>query len=287
MRSPLPKIPILGLDSRLTRFALDRLFRPKAIDSVSLAEIVLVGALAGLVQGLSGFAFGLVATSLWAWIMAPQLVVPMVALGSLFGQMASMPSVRRHVQWSRLLPFLVGGAIGVPLGTLLLHGMSGPTFRTSVGLVLIVYCSTMLWVSNLPRVAGGGRGADGAVGVLSGAMNGASALAGPPIILWCSLRGWSKNDQRATYQPFFIWVQALALALFTWQGLINQEVLQIFLWVGPVIVLSSWFGSRLARRFSDMRFQRLVFLMILASGTMLVMPVAARAIHRLFASFSG
>lgn len=210
----------------------------------------------------------------------------MVALGSLFGQAASMPSVRHYVQRIRLMPFILGGAIGVPLGTLVLHEMTGPTFRTSVGVVLIAYCSTMLWVRNLPRVSGGGRTADGAVGIVSGVMNGASALAGPPIILWCSLRGWSKNEQRATYQPFFIWVQVLALALFAWQGLIGRDVLAIFLWVGPVIVLSSWFGSRLARRFSDKRFQRLVFLMLLASGATLVMPVAAGAVGRFIIRFT-
>jgi uncharacterized protein len=248
---------------------------------IMLPEIVLVGALSGLVQGLSGFAFGLIATALWAWMMEPQMVVPMVALGSLVGQIVSVHSVRRDVERARLAPFIIGGALGVPLGTLLLQQLSVPVFRTGVGIILVAYCSTMLWVTNLPRVRSGGRPADGFIGFVAGVMNGLSALAGPPMILWCALRGWSKGVQRATFQPFFIFVQLLALGLFVWQGTLDLAVLRIFLWVGPVIVLSSWIGSRFARRFSDLRFQRLVFLLLVVSGLSLLAPLIGRALRGL------
>ena len=45
---------------------------------------VLFGALAaGFVQGLSGFAFGLVAMTFWVWVIPPQLAGPLVVFGSL------------------------------------------------------------------------------------------------------------------------------------------------------------------------------------------------------------
>jgi uncharacterized membrane protein YfcA len=103
------------------------------------------------------------------------------------------------------------------------------------------------------------------------------------MILWCALRGWSKSVQRATFQPFFIFVQTLALGLFAWQGTLDLAVLRVFLWVGPVIVLSSWAGSRFARRFSDMRFQRLVFLLLVVSGLSLLSPLMGRALSSFIA----
>ena len=49
--------------------------------------VVALGAgVAGFVQGLSGFAFGMVAMSFWAWVLEPQL-------GSAGGQRAGL---RRH-----------------------------------------------------------------------------------------------------------------------------------------------------------------------------------------------
>lgn len=239
---------------------------------IVVPEIILVAAFSGLVQGVSGFAFGLVATSLWAWMMAPQLVVPLVVLGSLMGQLVSILSVRRDVTIERVGPFLAGGVLGAPVGTLILPLLNAQAFRAGVGLCLVVYCSVMLRVRSLPRVHGGGKSADACVGFVAGAMGGASGLAGPPITLWCSLRGWPQGIQRATYQSFFIGTQVLTLGLFAWLGIIDAESMRLFAWVAPAIVLSSWLGSRVAKRFSDLNFQRVVFVLLLASGATLLLP---------------
>lgn len=248
-----------------------------------LPEIILVAAFSGLVQGVSGFAFGLVATSLWAWMMAPQLVVPLVVLGSLMGQLISIQSVRHDVTLERVGPFLAGGALGTPVGTLILPLLNVHAFRAGVGLCLVVYCSVMLRARRFPRVQGGGKRADACVGFLAGAMGGASGMAGPPITLWCSLRGWTQGIQRATYQSFFIGTQVLTLALFAWQGIIDAESMRLFAWVAPAIVLSSWLGARIARRFSDLNFQRVVFVLLLASGAMLLLPSLWGALQRVVA----
>ena len=52
--------------------------------------IVIVGAIvAGFVQGLSGFAFSLVATSIWIWFLPPQLVAALAVFGALAGQVGA------------------------------------------------------------------------------------------------------------------------------------------------------------------------------------------------------
>jgi len=49
--------------------------------------VTLLGAMvAGFVQGLSGFAFGLVAMSFWAWVLAPQVAAALAVFGALTGQ---------------------------------------------------------------------------------------------------------------------------------------------------------------------------------------------------------
>jgi len=71
---------------------------------------VIVGAVvAGFVQGVSGFAFGLVAMALWAWSVAPELAGPMVVFGSLIGQLLSIGSVRHAFDLRRATPFVFGG----------------------------------------------------------------------------------------------------------------------------------------------------------------------------------
>ena len=65
--------------------------------------VLIVGALlAGFVQGLSGFAFGLVASSIWAWWLPPQLVAVLIVFGSLFGQLLALATARRSLQAAKL-----------------------------------------------------------------------------------------------------------------------------------------------------------------------------------------
>jgi uncharacterized membrane protein YfcA len=57
--------------------------------------VALGAMLAGFVQGLSGFAFGLTAMSLWAWTLEPRLAAALVVFGSLLGQIMAAVTVRR------------------------------------------------------------------------------------------------------------------------------------------------------------------------------------------------
>jgi hypothetical protein len=60
-----------------------------------LVPLLAGAALGGFVQGLSGFAFGLVALAVWAWVMEPQVAGPLGVFGSLVGQLLALPSWRR------------------------------------------------------------------------------------------------------------------------------------------------------------------------------------------------
>jgi uncharacterized membrane protein YfcA len=246
-----------------------------------LAAIVLVGFVSGFVQGLSGFAFGLIATSLWAWMMAPQLVVPLVVMSSLLGQCVSILGVRRDISASHAGPFVLGGLVGVPIGASLLGAIDQGAFRAAVGVVLVLYCSVMLRSTRLP-VVHAGRAADACVGVASGVLSGGFGIGGPPITLWCSLKDWDVRTQRATFQVFFIVLQVQTLAIYTWTGVIGREVLVTFAWLVPAIIGASWLGGRLARRFSPLQFRRVVFGLVLLSGLLLLVPAA----HALLSSLA-
>jgi uncharacterized protein len=62
-------------------------------------------ALAGLVQGISGFAFAMVAMSVWVWGIEPRLAAVMAVSGGLLGQLLGLVTVRRAPRWASLLPF--------------------------------------------------------------------------------------------------------------------------------------------------------------------------------------
>src|ERR1700733_14361647 len=95
--------------------------------------IVAAGAAAaGFVQGLSGFAFGLVAMGIWAWWLERVMGGPLVVFGSLIGHLPSSGSLLRTSSPWRALPFVAGGAAGVPLGVVLLRYIDPLAFKACV-----------------------------------------------------------------------------------------------------------------------------------------------------------
>ena len=70
------------------------------------------------VAGLSGFAFGLVAASLWLYILTPVQSTTLIIAFGLLVQGYSVWKLREALDWRRL--FMAGAAIGVPSGVTLL-----------------------------------------------------------------------------------------------------------------------------------------------------------------------
>ena len=252
------------------------------IDPWIAVQIVAGTLIAGFIQGISGFAFGLIATSLWAWTIEPQLVVPTVIFGSILGQLISIQSVRHHIRLARVGPFLLGGVVGVPIGAALLPLLDVDVFRLVVGTVLVAYSAIILLGARLPDVSRAGRGGDFAMSIVAGTMGGASALSGPPVTLWCAMRGWSKDDQRATYQTFFIVTHILTMAIYIASGVLTAHSVSLFGLVGPPILLASWIGSRWYGGMSGATFTRSLFTVLLLSGLLLF----ASASHHLVTGHS-
>ncbi len=238
---------------------------------MTVTYYVLLGALvAGFVQGLSGFAFGLVAMAFWVWAVVPQLAGPLVVFGSLIGQLLLLGSFRHSIDGRRLWPFVLGGCAGTPIGVWMLHYVDPTEFKLAVGLLLVAYCPLMLCIGTVPRVSGGGRLADGGVGLIGGVMGGLGGLNGPAPTLWCSLRGWSRDEQRAVFQTFSLCMQALTLAIYAASGLITLETVRLFAVVAPAMVVPTLIGVRLYARFSDAGFRQLILGLLSISGVVLL-----------------
>lgn len=233
--------------------------------------LVLLGTCcAGFVSGLAGFAFGLISLSIWVWSLDPHLLAPMVVFGSLIAQLVAFGAMRRSLDWRRLLPFVGGGAIGVPVGVLLLHSIDVATFRATVGLVLVFYCSAMLLVAQLPPIRFGGQLADAAIGLIGGTMGGLAGLSGPAPTLWCNLRGWERDVQRGIFQTFNLAMHAITLTVYGLSGALDGAMLQMFALMLPAVLLPTWLGMQLYRRLSDTLFRRLILGLLLLSGAVLL-----------------
>lgn len=239
--------------------------------------IVAAGAaVAGFVQGLSGFAFGLVAMGIWAWSLDPVLAGPLVVFGSLIGQLLASGSLFRVANPWRALPFVAGGILGVPLGVALLRYINPLAFKACVGLLLVVWCPIMLFARELPRIAWGGKWADAGIGWIGGIMGGLGGLTGPAPILWAALRGWDRHAQRAVFQMFNLCMHSLTMTIYVVSGTIPKGAVPLFAVMVPAMLVPTIAGYRLYHRVSDITFRRVILGLLTASGAILIVSTVAR-----------
>lgn len=233
--------------------------------------IVLAGAAAaGFAQGVSGFAFSLVALSIWAWAIEPQLAAQMAVFGALTGQLVALPWVWRGFELRKLLPLVIGGLAGVPLGVVLLQWLDPTLFRFGLGVFLLVYCPLMLLLPADFSWPHGGRIADSASGFAGGVLGGLAGISGPVPTLWTTLRGWDKDTQRGVLQAFNIAMHMATLSAYTLAGSIAGETLVMFAWITPALTVPAILGVLLFRRLATRTFRRLILLLLLVSGLALV-----------------
>ena len=164
--------------------------------------LLLLGALAGgFVSGLSGFGTALMALGIWLYVLPPSMAVPLVLICSVISQLSTLPSMWRSFDLSLVWPFVIGGLLGVPLGTMLIAHADPRIFKLTVGALLLVF-PTALYFSKPMAFAIGGKLADAAVGFAGGILGGLAGLSGPLPILWASVRGWGKDERRGIFQTF-------------------------------------------------------------------------------------
>jgi len=232
--------------------------------------LLFVGALAGgFVSGLAGFGTALMALGIWLYVLPPSTAVPLVLICSVVAQSATLPSMWKSFDLTLVWPFLIGGLLGVPLGTMLVAHADPNVFKLTVGILLLVF-PTALYFSAPMAFEFGGRIADGIIGFIGGILGGLAGLSGPPPILWASIRGWGKDQRRGVFQTFNWTVLFVALCLQAATGLVGREVIWLAGLAFPSTVLGSWIGARLYHALSDRNFRDIVLGMLFLSGAILV-----------------
>jgi uncharacterized membrane protein YfcA len=231
---------------------------------------------AALVAGVAGFAFGLVAAAVWLHVLTPLQTTTLIVAFGLIVQGYSVWKLRHALKFQRLLPFLLGGLIGLPLGVALLEWAPAAEMRIAVGILLIAFSLYSLVRPQLAKVTAGGRLADGGVGILSGIVGGTTSFAGILPTIWCTVRGWPKDEQRAVFQPTGVAIFLGTALLLGGTGTVTPDTVRLFLIGLPALLAGSWLGLRLYGKLDEATFRKVVLVLLLVSGLALVVPLGMR-----------
>lgn len=229
---------------------------------------------AAFCAGLAGFAFNLIAAGILLHFFSPQALAPVLVLGSLVVQSISLPTVLRLVRWRPLVPPIMAGVLGVPIGILILRVANPREVGIVIGLLLTGYGGYALVRMALrirPRHLAGNHWVDKAVGFLSGILGGIGGFSGALPAMWADLQGLAKEEARARLQPFVTTMQVITAISLAFGGFVTREAGWMLLTGLPALLVGTWLGLKAFRIIPAQGFRLVLVGLLFLSGISLLL----------------
>jgi uncharacterized protein len=165
----------------------------------SALAVFAVTCIAGMVQSITGFGFGMMAVPLLSFFLQVSTASIVLALSSFSLNVYLIIRLRRHLKFSGNIPIMLSVALGVPIGLFFLVSMSEVILARTLGALLAFY---VLWT--LVRRSASRPLHDFywgiPLGIASGALSGAFGMGGPPLVVFVGSREYKHLQHVVTIQ---------------------------------------------------------------------------------------
>jgi uncharacterized membrane protein YfcA len=225
------------------------------MDTLSAAIIV---ACAGFLQGVTGFGAGLVSMGLLSLMWPISHATAVMSPVGLALTLSLLARQRRAVNRAEVSRLLLGLPIGIIVGVLSLEHLSDPPLKLALGLALLFAVLNAVWgrEARLPSWIAPIAGA------LAGFTGASLSSPGPPVLIYATLSGWSKDSFRANLAALFFTSNLLAFTGLSLRGMINTETLKVSVFLIPCVALASLLGASLGDKLPQALFKRMVLVLL-------------------------
>jgi hypothetical protein len=141
----------------------------------------------------------------------------------------------------------------------------------AVGIFLVLYSLYAFFRPAMKPVTAGGGAADAAVGFANGVLAGLTGLAGILVTIWTGLRGWTKEAQRAVFQPVAVAIFLMSALWLGAKGTVTAETGKLFVLGLPCLIVGTWLGLKLFGRIDEATFRKVVLVLLFVSGVALIL----------------
>lgn len=219
---------------------------------------------AGLMRGFAGFGSAMLIAPIFAALMTPAHMVPLlVALELPLGVLLFLQT-RRQTDWGLVVPMAVAAAIGMPLGIWLLVSVDPRIMTIAISVIVLLFVGVLIagWRYRGPRPLPLTAGIGGA----SGAMMATSGVGGPPVLLYMLAAQHPAATIRANIIAYFMLTSFVLIGMVmaaspTAVGAVIDAGILF-----PAMLLGAWLGMRLAGRASDRIYRAIAYSFLVAAA---------------------
>lgn len=216
--------------------------------------VVGVIAVASLIQGTTGFGFGLFAMGILAMMMPVAEAAVIVAILGLVTTVMNVGSVWKEIRWKELGPVVVTAAPTTLFGVYLLKVLDPAILRAAVGVMILVGSAVTLWSPHKARLQKA-RPWGYIAGAVGGVFGGAINMGGPPVVLYSLLRGWDKGAAKAEMSSYILVTSVIRVVGQIAAGIATPPLLWRSLWLAIPTVVGCYLGTRLFGHLSNRAFR--------------------------------
>ena len=238
---------------------------------LAVVGVVFLGALTR-----TTFGFGEAVVSMPLLTLLPVDLHTSVSLMGLVGLTVAVLAVTtgwRHINRTALIPLVLAALVGIPVGLVMVTFTPTAVITGLLGVALVAYgiysLTRHLFTSKETHSRLNHQRWGLLFGFASGVFGSAYNFNGVPVAVYGSLRGWHPEHFRSTMQAYFLLSGTLIVTGQGISGMWNAKVFTLYLFSLPALATAIIVGTILHRRIPTAKFQRHVFLLITALGTVL------------------
>ena len=226
----------------------------------TLVFLAAAGLIAGLARGFSGFGSALIFIPLASASVGPLLAAPILMMIDGVGALGMIPDAWRQADRRGVFVMAAGALVAVPFGTWVLTHTDPRSIRWGISLAILLLIGLLAsgWRY-------GGRPRDGitvGVGAVSGLLNGAAQIGGPPAIAYWLGSAATPQMVRANMVLFRAVSQVFAVIAYAQAGVFNWVAVGLSLVSGPAYIFGLLVGTRMFGMASVIVFRRICYALI-------------------------
>jgi uncharacterized membrane protein YfcA len=234
-----------------------------------MVAVPLIGLLAYIILGISGFGSALVTIPLLVHFLPLQTVVPLVVTVDFLATVSNGVRFREHVDLTELKLLIPAVIVGILSGVTLLAMLPKHAALLLLGALVTGY--GLYRLATKPSASPVSRWWGIPTGLIGGLIGGLFGVGGPIYATYMSARIHDPARMRATLSAVFSFSTGLRLTVYLISGLLLQsEIWWAFLLLLPAMPLGLAIGHRLHARLTREQVGRFISILLVVSGVSLL-----------------
>jgi uncharacterized membrane protein YfcA len=235
----------------------------------TMVAVPLIGLLAYIILGISGFGSALVTIPLLVHFLPLQTVVPLVVTVDFLATVSNGVRFREHVDLTELKLLIPAVIVGILSGVTLLAMLPKHAALLLLGALVTGY--GLYRLATKPSASPVSRWWGIPTGLIGGLIGGLFGVGGPIYATYMSARIHDPARMRATLSAVFSFSTGLRLTVYLISGLLLQsEIWWAFLLLLPAMPLGLAIGHRLHARLTREQVGRFISILLVVSGVSLL-----------------